>query len=106
MWEKDRPEYSFSECAYSDDWERAAAADLAALRERLEGQANTCTPLLAADLRLAARCVGAWAKLEGAARGTNWLFHGDEYGVAMDAGWVEEGYSSALAAVEGAEVGK
>jgi hypothetical protein len=34
MWEKDRPEYSFSECAYSDDWERAAAIVVAAHNER------------------------------------------------------------------------
>jgi hypothetical protein len=73
-------------------------ADLAALKKRLEFKATSTWGADAADLRLAARCVAAWVKLEKS-----------EYDLSkVDGVWYCGHYdgATALAAVEGAEVGK
>jgi hypothetical protein len=82
-----------------------SAADLAALKVRLEDMSNRVglRSQDTADLRLAARCVAAWAKLEDKGVG-GWKMDWDEWGdPALMTGYHSGGYPTALAAVEGAE---
>ena len=76
-------------------------ADLAALAERLEKGAAGLESMLkdsciAPDLRMAARCVRAWAALEGMAHG-GWRINEQRH--ALDSGLLG-GHDTALAAVE------